>query len=183
MTQLVNNSCILVLYAIVCYVCLPRTPSAPPHRRPICAADVCPSAFVRRGEQGLQGDERWAAVAASLPNDAFTVTTNCGRNRRQNRLANTLFWLDLTIFRMNTCAKRVGGWGCRFSTFTLTPRGECGAAPFTLSLEGLALRIEGSWRRVAFKGAVSPCHDPGRRAIAPPARLRYSAAQGSGENF
>jgi hypothetical protein len=53
-------------------------------------------------------DRRSQVVAANLPNDAFTITTNCGRNRRQNRLANTLFWLDLTIFRMNTCAKKVG---------------------------------------------------------------------------
>ena len=67
-------------------------------------------------------DRRSQVVAANLPNDAFTITTNCGRNRRQNRLANTLFWLDLTIFRMNTCAKRVGGWGYRFSILTLTPR-------------------------------------------------------------
>jgi hypothetical protein len=51
-------------------------------------------------------DRRSQVVAANLPNDAFTITTNCGRNRRQNRLANTLFWLDLTIFRMNTCAKK-----------------------------------------------------------------------------
>jgi hypothetical protein len=38
-------------------------------------------------------DRRSQAVAANLPNQTFTITTNCGRNRRQNRLANALFWL------------------------------------------------------------------------------------------
>jgi hypothetical protein len=116
------------------------------------------------------GDPCWATLAAHLPNHSCAIRSNCARDRRKKRDANTRFWLNLTIFRMNTCTKRVGGWGCRFSTSTL-PGGMpevCDARgtswvphPFTLSLEGLALRIEGSWRRGAFKGAVSPCHDPG----------------------
>src|ERR1700726_3377002 len=59
---------------------------------------------------GPRGHNRRSETAANAPNDAFTITTNCGRNRRQNRLANTRFWVDLTVFRMNTCTKRVGGW-------------------------------------------------------------------------
>ena len=92
------------------------------------------------------GDPCRATLTANLPKDAFTITTNCGRNRRQNRLANTRFWLNLTIFRMNTCTKKVGGWGCRFPTSTLpggTPEVFLGAAPF------------------GFKGAVFPRPDPG----------------------
>jgi hypothetical protein len=87
-------------------------------------------------------DRRSQVVAANLPNDAFTITTNCGRNRRQNRLANALFWLDLTIFRMNTCAKRVGVGGVE-SWLLLQLSSVLGAAPF------------------GFKGAVFPRPDPG----------------------
>jgi hypothetical protein len=135
-----------------------------------------------------RGYERgWANVAANLPNDAFTISSNCGRDGDKNPDANTLFWLDLTIFRMNTCAKRVGGWGLlaqplfrQRSSLGLCchhegrPRGRVCLAPkrspargicswrflVPLSLEGLALRIKGSWRRGAFKGAVFPRPDP-----------------------
>jgi hypothetical protein len=112
---------------------------------------------------GPRGHNRRSETAANAPNDAFTITTNCGRNRRQNRLANTLFWLDLTIFRMNTCTKRVGGWGVPIlnSYFNSASRMRV-PHPLTLSLEGLALRIERSWRRVGFKGAVSLMPGPGR---------------------
>src|ERR1700730_4866630 len=96
---------------------------------------------------------RSQVVAANLLNQTFSRTSKRRRDQRKTDEANSCFWCDLNFFRMNTCAKRVGGGGCRFSTPTLTPRGE---------REALA---------------------DGRRAIAPPARLRYSAAQGSGENF
>jgi hypothetical protein len=153
----------------------------------------------------LWGRDRCSqVVAANLPNDAFTITTNCGRNRRQNRLANALFWLDLTIFRMNTCAKKVGGGGADVQKsgfcsgrlqagripschhegrpkqkYALAPRK---SGPRDLQFRfgcrtPLALRIVVSRARF-FHGAT-----PDWRAIAPPARLRYSAAQGSGENF
>jgi hypothetical protein len=125
-------------------------------------------------------DRRSANVAANLPNDAFIITSNCGRNRRQNRLANTRFWVDLTIFRMNTCAKRIGGGGpacvAPFSTEILSRPKLSSRGPASgqsvlgakrcpargiwswrflvpLSLEGLGLRIKGSWRKGAFKGA------------------------------
>jgi hypothetical protein len=56
-------------------------------------------------------DRRSQVVAANLPNDAFTIASDWGRDGHKNPDANTLFWLDLTVFRMNTCAKRVGGGG------------------------------------------------------------------------
>jgi hypothetical protein len=99
-------------------------------------------------------DPCWATLAANPPDHTLTIASNCERDGQKNRDANTLFWLGLTIFRMNTCAKRVGGWGYRFSTLTLTPRG---------GMQGLGERV-------------------GMQLHAPP-RLRYSAAQGSGENF
>src|SRR5579859_5547780 len=99
------------------------------------------------------GDPCSATLAANPPPHAFNVPSNCRRDWRKNPNWNTLFWLDLTICRMNTCTKRVGGWGVPISTLTLTPRG----------MQGLGERVGG--------------------AIAPPARLRYSAAQGSGDNF
>jgi hypothetical protein len=70
---------------------------------------------------GLRGDERrLATVTANLPDHTFTIATNCRRDGQKNPDANTLFWLDLTIFRMNTCRKRVGGWGCRILAATST---------------------------------------------------------------
>jgi hypothetical protein len=56
-------------------------------------------------------DRRSATVTANLPDHTFTIATNCKRDGQKNPDANTVFWLHLTIFRMNTCAKRVGGWG------------------------------------------------------------------------
>jgi hypothetical protein len=133
------------------------------------------------------GDPCWATLAANLPNDVSTISSNCGCDGDKKPDANTLFWLDLTIFRMNTCAKRVGGWGLlaqplfrQRSSLGLCcqhegrPRGRVYLAPkrspargicswrflVSLSLEGLALRIKGSWRRGAFKGAVFPRPDP-----------------------
>ena len=70
---------------------------------------------------GLQGDERcWAAGAANLPNQTFTITSNCRRDQRKTDEANPCFRRRLTIFRMNTCAKRVGGGGCRILAATST---------------------------------------------------------------
>ena len=66
------------------------------------------------------GDPCWATRAASLPNHSCAIRSNCARDRRKNRDANTRFWLNLTIFRMNTCAKRVGGGGCRILAATST---------------------------------------------------------------
>ncbi len=107
------------------------------------------------------GDPCWATRAANLPNDAFTITTNCGRDGHTDPPANTLLWLDLTVFRMNTCAKRVGGGvsnlGCYFNSLRFwVPHPSVSRVRF-------------------FHGPT-----PDWRAIAPPARLRYSAAQGSG---
>ena len=99
-------------------------------------------------------DRRSATVTANLPDHTFTIATNCKRDGQKNPDANTVFWLHLTIFRMNTCAKRVGGWG----------------VPILNSYSNSARRNARAW-------------GTDRRAIAPPARLRYSAAQGSGENF
>ena len=65
----------------------------------------------------------WANVTANLPNDAFTIPSNCTRHGDKNPDANILFWLNLTLFRMNTCAKMVGGWGVPISTLTPTSRG------------------------------------------------------------
>jgi len=176
---------------------------APPVSTPAPSPSALP--FVLQG-----GDPCWATLAANLPNDVSTISSNCGCDGDKKPDANTLFWLDLTIFRMNTCAKRVGGWGLlaqplfrQRSSLGLCchhesrPRGRVCLAPkrsqargicswcflVPLSLEGLGLRIKGSWRKGAFKGAVFRRPGPGRRAIAPPKRLRYSAAQGSGENF
>jgi len=118
-------------------------------------------------------DRRWAAVAAKLPKDASTITSNSPRDQRKNRDANACFWLNLTIFRMNTCAKMVGGWGCGFSAATPTL---LGFGCRTLRFQGCGFSMPGP------PGAPGPPGRPGRRAIAPPARLRYSAAQGSGEN-
>jgi hypothetical protein len=59
-----------------------------------------------------RGYERgWATLAANLPNHAFTIAGNYGCDGHKNPAANARFLPDLTIFRMNTCAKKVGGWG------------------------------------------------------------------------
>ena len=163
---------------------LPRRSLAERFAPPVSTPAPSPSAlpFVLQG-----GDPCWATLAANLPNDAFTISSNCGRDGHKNPDANTLFWLDLTIFTMNTCAKRVGGWGLlaqplfrQRSSLGLCchhegrPRGRVCLAPkrspargicswrflVPLSLEGLALRIKGSWRRGAFKGAVFPRTNP-----------------------
>ena len=150
MTHLVNNSCILVLDMLSCamsacqglLLCRPIADRfAPPMSAQVPSSGAANS--------GLQGDERWAAVAANLPNQTLTITRNCGRNRRKNGDANTCFWLNLTIFGMNTCTKRVGGWGVSILN----------------SYFNSARRMQGLGERGG--------------AIAPPARLRYSAAQGS----
>jgi len=126
------------------------------------------------------GDPCRATLAASLPNHSCAIRSNCARDQRKNRDANTCFWLDLTIFRMNTCAKRIGGGGpacvAPFSTEILSRPKLSSRGPASgqsvlgakrcpargiwswrflvpLSLEGLGLRIKGSWRKGAFKGA------------------------------
>jgi hypothetical protein len=97
-------------------------------------------------------DPCWATLVANLPHHVSGTTSNCGRGGHKNPDANAHFLPDLTIFRMNTCAKRVGGGG-RFSTPTLTPRGR----PEAWRMDGVQLH--------------------------PQRDLRYSAAQGSGDNF
>jgi hypothetical protein len=67
-------------------------------------------------------DRRSRIVAANPPDHTFTIASNCKRDGQKNPDANARFLPYLTIFRMNTCTKKVGGWGCRFSTLTLTPR-------------------------------------------------------------
>ena len=60
----------------------------------------------------LRGCERrWATLAANPPHHAVNVASNFRRDEHKNADANACSLLDLTIFRMNTCAKRVGGWG------------------------------------------------------------------------
>jgi hypothetical protein len=54
----------------------------------------------------LGRDRRWATVAANVPNHVSTIASNCGRDEHKNPDANARFLPDLTIFRMNTCAKR-----------------------------------------------------------------------------
>ena len=100
-----------------------------------------------------------ANAAANLPKDASPITSNWGRAGHKNPDANTRFWLNLTIFRMNTCTKKVGGGGCRILAATST-------------LFGFGCRT------LRFQGCGFSMPRPRRRAIAPPARLRYSAAQG-----
>jgi hypothetical protein len=87
--------------------CSPTERSAPPVSTPAPSPSALP--FVLQG-----GDPCWATFAANLPNDVSTISSNCGCDGDN---ANTLFWLDLTIFRMNTYAKRVGGGACLRSPF------------------------------------------------------------------
>jgi hypothetical protein len=154
-------------------------------------------------------DRRSATVTANLPDHTFTIATNCKRDGQKNPDANTVFWLHLTIFRMNTCAKRVGGWGRlaqpilrQRSSLRLCchhegrPQGKACLARKRSPARGIC-----SWhfpmphpfypeRRRVYPACPEPRREPrfdgptpGRRAIAPPAWLRYSAAQGSGDNF
>jgi hypothetical protein len=60
----------------------------------------------------LRGHNRRSETAAGIVlNHAFAITSDYGRDQRKNPDANSCFWCDLTFFRMNTCAKRVGGGG------------------------------------------------------------------------
>jgi hypothetical protein len=155
MTQVVNSILLMIPDMLSCVMSavqklLPRRSLAERFAPPVSTPAPSPSALpvVSQG-----GDPCWANVTANLPNDVSTISSNCGCDGDKNPDANTLFWLDLTIFRMNTCAKRVGGWGADLNSYSNS-----------------ALRNARAWRT-------------GRSAIAPPARLRYSAAQGSGDNF
>ncbi len=96
-----------------------RSPSAPFHDRTICAAGLYPGPlFVLTGRCPRGRDRRSANVTANLPNHSFAVTSGCTRDGHKNADANARFLPDLTIFRMNTCTKRVGG--CRILAATST---------------------------------------------------------------
>ena len=115
---------------------------------------------------------RWAPIAAKLPNQSCAIGTNCVSDQRKNGDANGCFWLGVTILRMNTCTKKGRGVGCD--------------SPLLLHLAE-RLRSAAPWHLLGaacfgFKGAAFRYANPRRRAIAPPTRLRYSAAQGSDEN-
>jgi hypothetical protein len=126
---------------------------------------------------------RSANVAVNVPNDASTIASDWGRGGHKNPDANTLFWLDLTIFRMNTCAKRVGGWAVPMfrnlvfvaaafrraeSQAVITragPKQKYALAPRKSGPRDLQFRFGCrtplALRIVAFKGAVFPRRDPG----------------------
>jgi hypothetical protein len=56
-------------------------------------------------------DRRSRIVAANPPDHTFTIASNCKRDGQKNPDANARFLPYLTIFRMNTCTKKVGGVG------------------------------------------------------------------------
>jgi hypothetical protein len=109
----------------------------------------------------LRGRDRgWANVTANLPNDAFTISSNCGRDGHKNPDANGRFLPDLTIFRMNTCTKRVGGWGVLAQPFF---RQNPLSAYAVITRAGLGAKC--AWRQtksgprdlqLAFSGAAEP---------------------------
>jgi hypothetical protein len=120
-------------------------------------------------------DRRSQAVAANLPNQTFTITSNCRRDPRKNRDANTRFWVDLTIFRMNTCTKRVGGGGPILNSYfnsarrMRVPHPSVSRVRFLSCLAPAASRREGSLGRLRQRvlslpegsGAVFPRTNPG----------------------
>lgn len=50
-----------------------------------------------------------AGTANLLPNHSCAIRSNCARDQGKIGHANICFWLNLTVFRINTCTKRVGG--------------------------------------------------------------------------
>jgi hypothetical protein len=87
-----------------CQGLLLRRPIADRFALPISAQ--VPSSGVANSGLLRGPDRRSATGTANLPNHAFAITSDYGREQRKNRDANTCFWLNLTIFRMNTCTKR-----------------------------------------------------------------------------
>jgi hypothetical protein len=141
---------------------LPRRSLAERFAPPVSIPAPSPSALpvVLQG-----GDPCWATLAANLPNDTFTTASNCGCDGHKNPDANARFLLDLTLFRMNTCTKRVGGWGLlaqplfrQRSSLGLCchhegrPRGKVCLAPKEVRPEGSAVGVFGC--RIPFTLSV-----------------------------
>ena len=97
---------------------------------------------ITRNAQDAEDALQDTFLRAYLAIHTFAIGSNCARHQCKNRHANICFWLNLTIFRMNSCTKRVRGWGCRFSAATSTLLG-FGCRP--LRFQGCGFSIRQPW--------------------------------------